>query len=297
MFVLAHVSDLHMASRPALAALTGKRGLGFINWQRKRKAIHRPEVLDAITRDLKACRAHHIAVTGDLVNFSLADEYRRARAWLDALGPAQDVTVIPGNHDVYVPSAVPSPAAYWDDYMRGDDGAAGFPFVRLRDNVALIALSTGVPTGPFMATGRLGPRQLARLAEALRHTRGHFRVVLIHHPPISPPERYLRRLTDAAPLRGVLAEYGAELLLHGHDHRRSLVWLDGPDGTKIPAIGAPSASALAPHGGEDGAGYNIFRIDGAAPDFHIEMMSRQRAPDGSVGEVARQTIAPTAGRG
>ena len=86
--------------------------------------------------------------------------------------------------------------------------------------------------------------------------------MLIHHPPRSPLKRYLRRLTDAAELRRVLAEHGAELLLHGHDHRRALVWLDGPRGTKIPAIGVPSASAAAPHGGENAAGYNVFRIDG-----------------------------------
>ena len=63
-----------------------------------------------------------------------------------------------------------------------------FPFVRRRGDVALIALSTGVPTGPFMATGRLGERQLARhWPKRSTQTRGSFRIVLIHHPPLSPP--------------------------------------------------------------------------------------------------------------
>jgi 3',5'-cyclic AMP phosphodiesterase CpdA len=284
MFVLAHLSDLHLASRPHLADLAGKRGLGFINWQRKRKYIHRPEILEAITRDVKASAADHIAVTGDLVNLSLADEYERARSWLEALGPARDVTVVPGNHDVYVRAVEQAPAAYWGDYMRGDDGADRFPFVRRRANVALIALSTGVPTGPFMATGRLGGRQLARLAQALEETRGLVRIVLIHHPPMSPLRRYLRRLTDGAELRRVLGERGAELLLHGHDHRRALVWLDGPNGTKIPALGVPSASAAAPHGGEDGAGYALLCIEGGAPAWHCEMIARQRVADGGMRE-------------
>jgi len=34
MFVLAHVSDLHLGAPPRLAELAGKRGLGFINWHR-----------------------------------------------------------------------------------------------------------------------------------------------------------------------------------------------------------------------------------------------------------------------
>lgn len=287
MFMLAHLSDLHLASRPRLGDLIGKRGLGFINWQRKRKYIHRPEIANAITGDLKSLAADHIAMTGDLVNLSLDDEYSRARAWLAALGPPHDVTVVPGNHDVYVRAVRSSPAAFWGDYMKGDDGRQLFPFVRRRGNVALIALSSGVPTGPFMATGRLGAEQLTALGGALDEARGRFRIVLIHHPPISPPKRYLRRLTDAAALRRVLAEHGAELLIHGHDHRRALVWLDGPNGSKIPAAGVPSVSARMPHGSEDGAGYTVFRIDGEIGRWHCEMIARQRADDGTIREAGR----------
>ena len=290
MFVLAHLSDLHLASRPRLAELVSKRGLGFINWQRKRKYIHRAEIADAILRDVKGSAPDHIAMTGDLVNLSLDDEYRRTRAWLEALGSPHDVTVVPGNHDVYVRAVVSSPVAYWGDYMRGDDGRGDFPFVRRRGSVALIALSTGVPTGPFMATGRLGERQLAGLAQALDATRGSFRVVLIHHPPLSPAKRFMRRLTDSAELRRILGEHGAELLIHGHDHRRALVWLDGPGGSKIPAAGVPSVSARVPHGSEDGAGYTIFRIDGEPGAWRCEMIARQRGDDGIVREAGRQML-------
>ena len=263
MFVLAHISDLHMALRPRLTQLVGKRGLGFINWHRKRKHIHRRDILDEITRDLKAQRTDHIAVTGDLVNLSLPIEYELAGEWLKTIGSPQNVTVIPGNHDVYVRQVTQAPMQYWGDYMTGDDGVQRLPFLRRRNGVALIALSSGIATGPFMATGRLGARQLQRLAELLEQTRDAFRIVLIHHPPVSPPQRYLRRLVDAPDLRGVLAEKGAELLLHGHDHQRALIWLEGP-GKDIPAIGVPSASAQAPHGDEDGAGYHLFNIDGAS---------------------------------
>lgn len=292
MFILAHLSDLHLAGRPRLAELASKRGLGFINWQRKRKFIHRPEVIEAITRDLASQPHDHVAVTGDLVNFSLDDEYRCAAAWLTALGSPRDVSVLPGNHDTYVRGTEGAPAKFWGDHMRGDDGLERFPYMRRRGDVALIALSTALPTGPFMATGRLGRRQLARFAETLEQTRGLFRIVLIHHPPQSPLRRHLRRLVDAAQLRAVLAARGAELLLHGHDHRRAVVWLDGPQATKIPAIGAPSASARAPHGDEDAAGYNIFHIDGTSGAWRCELIARGRSADGTVREVGRQTLTP-----
>jgi 3',5'-cyclic AMP phosphodiesterase CpdA len=289
MFTLAHLSDWHLASWPRLSELAGKRGLGFINWQRGRKTVHRPEVLDATIGDLQTCQFDHIAVTGDLVNLSLPDEYRRARGRLETLGQPRDVTVVPGNHDIYVGAVLQSPAKFWGDYMRGDDGVDRFPFVRRRDNVAMIALSSALPTAPFLATGRLGQSQLSRLAETLDQTRGLFRIVLIHHPPVTPPRRYLRRLVDAAQLRRVLAANGTELLLHGHDHRLSLVWLDGPRG-KIPAVGVPSASARAPHGDEDAAGYNLFRIAGEAGAWHCEMIARQRGTDGIVRDVERRML-------
>lgn len=289
MFTLAHLSDLHMASQPRRGELAGKRGLGLINWRRKREAIHRPEVLDAITRDLNAQRFDHIAVTGDLVNFSLPEEYRRASTWLATIGNPHDVTVVPGNHDVYVRGVEQAPAAFWGDYMRGDDGVQRFPFLRRRGDVALIALSSGVPTGPFMATGRLGTSQLTHFAELLDQTNGQFRVVLIHHPPLSPFRRRLRRLVDGGELLSVLAAKGAELLLHGHDHRRAIVWLDGPRG-KIPAVGVPSASALTRHGEEDEDGYNVFRIDGATKNWSCEMIARRRNADGTVSDGERRAL-------
>jgi 3',5'-cyclic AMP phosphodiesterase CpdA len=290
MFTLAHLSDLHLALMPKGSELASKRGLGYINWQRKRKFIHRPDVLAAITRDLQIRAAEHVAVTGDLTNFSLPSEYAWTRRWLESIGRPTDVTVIPGNHDVYVHGAEESPGKFWADYMRGDDALERFPFVRRRADVALIALSTGVPTAPFLATGRLGQRQLARLAEALEQTRGSFRVVLIHHPPLSPARRFFRRLVDGADLRRVLAEMGAELLLHGHDHRRSLVWLQGAGNKKIPAVGVPSASAYAKYAHEDPAGYNIFRIEGSSGDWRCETVSYQRGADGAIRECARFRI-------
>ncbi|MBX9773258.1 MAG: metallophosphoesterase [Xanthobacteraceae bacterium] len=285
-FLLAHVSDPHLAPlpRPRLTELAGKRATGYINWRRKRQAIHQAEVLARIVGDVKAQKPDHIAVTGDLVNLALPAEYQPARAWLEALGSPADVTLVPGNHDAYVRSGVAASHRHWGDFMRGDAaaGVSEFPFLRRRGPLALIGVSTSVPSLPFMAIGRVGPAQLHRLEKILDACGrdGLYRVVLIHHPPTSKPSHYLKRLTDGTRLRDVLARHGAELVIHGHNHRRQTVWLDGPNG-HIPAIGVPSASE-APPGEHDPAGYNLYRIDGVRGAWRCEVITRGMTGDGVV---------------
>jgi 3',5'-cyclic AMP phosphodiesterase CpdA len=294
MFVLAHLSDPHLGPLPAprLRELLGKRATGFINWRRKRHRIHRGDVLARIVADLKAQVPDHIAVTGDLVNISLPGEYPPALAWLGSLGPPHDVTLVPGNHDIYVRAAARLPQLQWSDYMRGDDSAmTAFPFLRRRGLLALIGLSTAVPTAAFLATGRLGSGQLARLAETLDRCarEGLFRVVMIHHPPISTPARRLKRLVDGPDFCAVLARHGAELVIHGHDHARSLIELKGPRGT-IPVVGVPSASE-GPPGEHDRAGYNLYAVEGEAGAWRCKAISRGLSAGGdAVAEVGRTEL-------
>ncbi len=289
MFVLAHLSDPHLATvpQPRLSELMGKRAIGFANWRRRRSIHHLSNVLDAVTRDVAAANPDHIAVTGDLVNIALPGEFAPARAFLARLGAPDRVTFVPGNHDAYVRAAGAHAQQHWSDYMRGDGiGSAApdaapvpFPFVRRRGDVAFVGLSTAIPTGPFMATGRLGADQLLRLDATLSQLRneGLFRVVLLHHPPLSGGRDRFKRLIDAGAFRQVLRERGAELVLHGHAHTRSLVWLAGPE-RKIPAVGVPSASASTTLDVER-AGYNLYRIE----DGRCEMESRSYEPsDGGI---------------
>jgi 3',5'-cyclic AMP phosphodiesterase CpdA len=291
-FTLAHLSDVHLAPlpQPRWQELIGKRATGYLNWRRKRRFVHDRATLMALTADLTAQAPDHIALTGDIVNIALPDEFARGRDYLASLGSAHDVTFVPGNHDIYVPRARALAARAWEAYMRGDDGAQSFPFVRRRGPLALIGLSSGVPTAPFMATGRLGNGQLAELAALLEALKREalFRVVLIHHPPVSPT-RWHRRLSDAEAFRRIIAAHGAELILHGHDHVRMINWLAGPDGARVPALGVPSASAK-PGVDKDNAGYNLYRIDGAPGAWRCEVVSRGMTTSGNVVEEKRFSL-------
>jgi len=291
MFLLAHLSDPHLAPlpRPRVLELVGKRATGYVNWRRKRQLVHRSDVLARIVADLKQQAPDHIAVTGDLVNIAIAAEFKPARGFLESLGSAREVTLVPGNHDAYVRSGIGYSQLHWDAYMRGDDGGS-FPFLRRRGPLALIGLSSAVPTAPFMATGRLGAEQITRLGELLERCAGSFRVVMIHHPPASKPSRRFKRLLDGPAFRAVLARHGAELVIHGHDHERALIHLDGPQ-RPIPVVGVPSASEASP-GEHDPAGYNLYRIEGDNGAWRCEVVSRGLTPDGKqVVEIERMMLA------
>jgi len=292
MFSLAHLSDPHIGpiATPRLRELLNKRGLGLINWYRKRHRHHHADVLNAVVKDMQSQSPDHIAVTGDLVNISLDTEFAGAARWLMSVGTPEHVTLVPGNHDAYIRRASGWAAQHWGEFMRGDDGA-DFPFVRRRGPLAIVGLTTSLPTGPFMATGHLGGEQLARLAEiliALARER-LFRVVLIHHPPMPNRRHYMKRLIDGPMFRALIAEHGAELVLHGHNHEQQLMWLDGPKG-RIPAVGVPSASAIVSDHDEPAA-YNLYAIDGGPGAWSCEMLSRGlRAGSEGVTELMRQRL-------
>jgi len=291
MFTLAHLSDPHLAPLPAprWSELASKRVTGYLNWKRRRHLIHNRGTLDRIVADLAAQNPDHIAVTGDIANIALEEEFVRGRKWLQALGSLRDVSYVPGNHDAYVRQAVRY-APQWGPYMSGDDDGTGFPYLRRREPLALIGLSTAVVTPWGMATGLLGEAQCARLGALLAATQSErlLRVVLIHHPPVSEAGWH-KRLVDAAALKHVIAEHGAELLLHGHDHRTTLNWLAGPTGTRVPAVGVPSASA-APGIAKEAAAYNFYRFDGAPGAWSCEMIARGVGADGTVSELRRARL-------
>src|SRR6201986_4838878 len=164
-FTLAHLSDPHLPPLPVprLADLAGKRALGYLNWTRNRRKFHRRDVLDALVSDLQAQGPDHIAITGDLVNLALEAEFAPALKWLESVGAPDRVTVVPGNHDAYVRATAPRFAQTFADYLAGDDVVADsdlFPFLRRRGPLALIGVSSAVPTPPLMATGWLGRDQL-----------------------------------------------------------------------------------------------------------------------------------------
>ncbi|MGF7061782.1 metallophosphoesterase family protein [Aminobacter sp. BE322] len=281
MFRLAHISDVHLGPLPDVTYrdLASKRMVGYVNWQRNRRRHHHDGVVDAIVADMKAQAPDHLAVTGDLVNLALDGEIELARLWLETLGAPSDVSVVPGNHDAYVPGAFDKACHAWAPWMRGD-GVEGplsrtsFPYLRVRDKVALIGVSTARATAPFMASGFFREGQAERLARILEQTgrRGLFRVVMIHHPPVRGAVGQHKRLFGIGKFQKLVRRHGAELVLHGHSHLPTLHWIEGRNGP-VPAVGV-AAAGQAPGGHNPAAQFNLIDISAEEGGWQVRLTRR-----------------------
>lgn len=305
----AHLSDWHATSLVGggRALLQPKRLSGWASWALRRRRDHSPEILAATLRDVRSQDLDPILVTGDLTHVSLEQEFRAAAEQLERLGPPDRVFLIPGNHDCYVPVEPERSWDHWRPYLAGDAEASldpeladclapardsgvaprheDYPTLRIRGRLAMVGLCSAIPTPIFRAGGELGEIQRERLERVLRllGDRGLFRVIMIHHPIARSGEPTRRALWDAEALRALLARTGAELVLHGHKHRRRVSTLPGPD-APVPVVGVPSSSEVGSRPGKL-AQYHVYTLrpreagGGAPRGFELEAEIRGYDPE------------------
>lgn len=302
---LAHCSDLHLLSHDGARwlELANKRWIGAMNLLSNRSRHYHVDAFDDMVADLNAQGVDHVLCTGDVTNLALRQEFAFARDKFDKLahGPL-GVTVIPGNHDAYVAEGVPlfaelfapfttcDPGWEWTadaSQGSGEAGEAGepddlhWPIVRVRGELALIGTSTSRATPWFTAYGRLGSGQLARLRKAMSDPRlaDKIRVVAIHHPPAGKrAESRIRGLRDHAAFAEVIAQTGAHLIVHGHEHRDMTEALAGPAGP-VPVRGIASGTYFRDKPGRNDrvARYRIYELEGGkVVSDHVRIWDRQR---------------------
>jgi 3',5'-cyclic AMP phosphodiesterase CpdA len=255
---------------------------------------------DDMIADINALGIEHVLCTGDVTNIALRKEFEFARGKFDTLtaGPT-GVTVIPGNHDAYVAEGVGFFAELFGAYAATDPGwewtaadadasdrdsdmigeTPRWPIVRIRGELAIVGLSTSRQTPWFTAYGQLGEGQLARLRRVLEDPRlaGKVRVVAIHHPPAGKRSKSrIRGLRDHEGFAEVIAAAGANLIVHGHEHRDMTEVLAGPNGIEVPVRGVVSGT-YENSKPEKTARYRIFEIEnGVLTRDHNRIWDREQ---------------------
>lgn len=271
----AHVSDLHLPFEPRLgwSQRFSKRQLSAWSW-RRRRAIQRPEILEALRADLLAQAPAQLLVTGDITNFSLPEEFARAADWLARMAGSMAVNVVPGNHDALVDVPAEEGIGRWRQFT----GGGQWPWLQRRGGASFIGACSAVPTAPLLASGRIGAAQLEKLEAMLAEEgrAGRLRVVLLHHPVADGAVSARKALSDRHALREVLRRTGAELVLHGHARWSRLESLPGP-AAPIPVLCVPSSTAM-PNRHDEAARWHLVTLPGAGAPRWARVQVRQWSP-------------------
>lgn len=243
-FTIAHISDLHLPIETlqfSKLSLCNKRFLSFLSWKKRRLTLQKKN-LDLVIQDMQANHPDLVLISGDLTNLALPEEFKQAADWLHQLA-FPNIRVVPGNHDCLVQTQWHDTHAYWTPWTKAyskDD----YPIITKTDTTAIIGISTAVPTLPFFASGYIDQNQLERIKEALHKAKEErlFRIVMLHHPPVSGITKERKALRNRNKLKEILLKEGVEMILYGHTHKTiTQKFLH----TNIPMLGIASASSNA----------------------------------------------------
>ena len=241
-----HTSDIHLLRLDGVMPwrYLGKRLTGRLNLALKRGKKQGQALFDRMIEQVPELGLDRFVVTGDLTNLALEAEFELCVEKFATI--PVPITVIPGNHDTYTRGSEREQRFehYLGRYMEGERESGDYPFVQRFEDVALIGVSSAVATPPFDATGQCGAKQLGRLRRMLHALgeEGLARVVLVHHPPVDGLSKPKHALLDRSAFGEVIAEAGAELVLHGHEHVSTEMELPGPDGP-VPVHGIASGTS------------------------------------------------------
>ncbi len=185
---------------------------------------------DAVLRRVTSGRYDAVVVAGDLTQRNFRGQFRRAKAFLDAMRAHVPVLVIPGNHDV---------AWWWKPFGLGPAWALlrGYrkwiapevePQLAL-PGVTLVALNSCHGVRPYTLTtrprdisivGAIRPSQWERARAAFAAAPvSDLKVLVFHHNLLRGDLSRRWGLADRADAIGHALATGADLVLNGHDHQ------------------------------------------------------------------------------
>ena len=280
MFVLAHLSDPHLAPLPtprSARARCPSAGSATSTGCASAAAIHRAEVLARARRRPRRRKRPTTSRSPAISSTCRSPTNSRRRApGSTGWATPHDVTLVPGNHDAYVRAAA-ALAERALGRLHARRRAAKSVSVRAparagRADRAFDRRCRRAVRRDRPARTAISSRGSADILPTLARER-LFRVVLIHHPPVEGAQPFPPADRRRARCATCSREHGAELVLHGHHHEASLRLARRARRPAFPCVGVPSASG-APGRHDDPAGYNLYEIDGAPGAWRCTVITR-----------------------
>ena len=222
---LLHIADLHFWSvvwNPF--ALANKRFLGNLNVLFRRARHFLMARAEPFADYAASLGTPAVLLTGDFTSTSTETEFRMARGFVDGLvRRGLEVTLIPGNHDVYTFRAAREGRFeyYFGLYLPPE----GYPAAqKLRGGTSLVLVPTVCPN-LVSSAGHISAADVAATEALLRQASDPV-IVGAHYPVMHETDAYAssrnRRLRHAEDLRRALGQCGKRVLyVAGHVHRFS----------------------------------------------------------------------------
>lgn len=195
-------------------------------------------VADALVQDIRNLDPDHIVVTGDLTSLALPGEFETAHKILAPLFQPGRATLLPGNHDLYVPSVVRDRLyeKWFSEWTNSDlkadndllNGCNDYPFPLVRflgDDVVLLCLRDARPTSLYDSSGKVPREQVEALERILSSelVADRIKILGLHYGLVGRDGRsdgFFHRLRNADAIRDLAEKYDISLVIHGHIHRR-----------------------------------------------------------------------------
>jgi 3',5'-cyclic AMP phosphodiesterase CpdA len=173
-----------------------------------------PKVVAPLLATIRGFGPDLVAISGDFTQRARRNQFKEARAFLDAL-PYQRL-VVPGNHDVPfydVARRFLRPLARYRQFIADD-------LEPMYADEEIVALGLNSARSATFGRGRLNTDQIRRATDRLRPVAPHVIKIIVTHHPFDLPDAYgAEHLVGSANVAmAQFAEVGADLFLAGHLH-------------------------------------------------------------------------------
>lgn len=176
---------------------------------------HRPRVAQGVLGMIEERRPDLVVVSGDLTQRAQPEQFRQARAFVDAI-PVPTI-VVPGNHDVPMYRVWQRVFDPFGCYRRHFSEELE-PIYR---DESLLVIGINTAFNWTIKEGRIKLSRLLEVGELLSSVpRGMFKVVVAHHHLIPPPNFGTQTvLSNAYDAMDLFSTVGLDLVLSGHLHQ------------------------------------------------------------------------------
>ncbi|HVW66680.1 MAG TPA: metallophosphoesterase [Candidatus Peribacteraceae bacterium] len=231
---IAHISDLHF---------------GRVNTR----------LQDALLADIEKLSPDLVVISGDLTQRAHTKEFSLAKEYLERI-PFPSL-VIPGNHDIplyNVPRRFIRPLKRYKEYITEDLN----PFY-VDDEIAVLGINTA--RSLTLIHGQITRRQMIDIERQFTAVpQNLFKIVVTHHPFISPMGRRLRRqIAHGATALRTIDRCGVDMILAGHLHKCYTGDISSAyRRVKRPIIVANAGTAISTRVRKEPNSFNLVTIEG-----------------------------------